>query len=153
MPLTERTVMAAAEGPRRGTSVTARPVAERLEEALADMTRGADAGEPHGSATVAALCRRAGVSRNSVYRYHPDVLETLRQLNRREGGTNPGKSRRPGSDPRPDLKSLQAQLIKLAALVDHYYSAYRETQALLERREREIAELRRSGKSPIQLLR
>jgi hypothetical protein len=40
-------------------------------------------------------------------------------------------------------KRLREQLAKLAALVDHYYAAYREAQSLLERRERELAELRR----------
>ena len=35
------------------------------------------------------------------------------------------------------------QSAKLVALVDHYYSAYRETRSLLERRERELADVRR----------
>jgi len=34
----------------------------------------------------------------------------------------------------------------LAALVDHYFAAWKETQTLLERRERELAELRRNIK-------
>lgn len=38
---------------------------------------------------------------------------------------------------------LQDQLSKLAALVDHYYAAYREVRAMLDRRDREISELRR----------
>jgi hypothetical protein len=32
---------------------------------------------------------------------------------------------------------------QLAALVDHYYCAYRESQGVLERRDRELSELRR----------
>jgi hypothetical protein len=40
-------------------------------------------------------------------------------------------------------RALRGQLAKLAALVDHYWSAYRECQSLLERREREPAELHR----------
>jgi hypothetical protein len=44
---------------------------------------------------------------------------------------------------RRENAQLREQLAKLAALVDHYYGAHRETQGLLERREREIAELRR----------
>lgn len=32
---------------------------------------------------------------------------------------------------------------QLAALVDHYFAAYRETTTLLERRERELAQLRK----------
>jgi hypothetical protein len=38
---------------------------------------------------------------------------------------------------------LQEQLSKLAALVDHYYGAYREAREMLERRDRELADLRR----------
>jgi hypothetical protein len=44
---------------------------------------------------------------------------------------------------RRENAQLREQLAKLAALIDHYYGAYRETQSLLERRERELAELRR----------
>jgi hypothetical protein len=38
---------------------------------------------------------------------------------------------------------LREQRAKLAALVDHYFSAYREAAALLERRTRELAQVRR----------
>jgi hypothetical protein len=38
---------------------------------------------------------------------------------------------------------LRAQLAKLAALVDHYYGAYQEAHSLLERREQELAQMRR----------
>jgi len=34
----------------------------------------------------------------------------------------------------------------LAALVDHYFAAWQETRTLLERRERELPELRRNIK-------
>jgi hypothetical protein len=37
---------------------------------------------------------------------------------------------------------LRADIAKLAAIVDHYYAAYRETASLLERRDRELAQLR-----------
>jgi hypothetical protein len=38
---------------------------------------------------------------------------------------------------------LRARLAKLAALVDHYYGAYQEAHRLLERREQELAQIRR----------
>jgi hypothetical protein len=38
--------------------------------------------------------------------------------------------------------ALHEAVAKLAALIDHYYAAYRETAGLLERRDRELAELR-----------
>jgi hypothetical protein len=44
---------------------------------------------------------------------------------------------------RRENEQLRVQRAKLVALVDHYYGAYRETQNLLERRERELADIRR----------
>jgi hypothetical protein len=44
---------------------------------------------------------------------------------------------------RRENAQLREQLAKLAALVDHYYGAYCEAKSLVERRERELAELRR----------
>jgi hypothetical protein len=39
-----------------------------------------------------------------------------------------------------EASQLRKQLGKLAALVDHYYAAYRDIQSLLARRDRELAE-------------
>jgi len=44
---------------------------------------------------------------------------------------------------RTENTSLQAKMAKLAGLIDHDYSAYRETVALLERRDRELSTVRR----------
>ena len=44
---------------------------------------------------------------------------------------------------RTENASLHEKMAKLAGLIDHYYSAYRETIALLERRDRELAAVRR----------
>jgi hypothetical protein len=53
-----------------------------------------------------------------------------------------------------ELVSLRLQIPKLVALVDHYYSAYQEAQALLTRREQELAELRKQVDSkPVRLVR
>ena len=127
--------------------------ADRLTHALQTLTRRRDAGEPE-KVTVAELCRRAGVSRNALYRFHPLVLEALRQYQRaceRAGeSTMSGKNQKLPSE----NASLRKQLHKLAALVDHYYLAHREARGLLERRERELADLRRSLKTrPISLVR
>jgi hypothetical protein len=52
--------------------------ADRLEQALTMLThRKSKLGEPQ-SATAAELCRLAGVSRNSLYRYHGGTLKALR---------------------------------------------------------------------------
>jgi AcrR family transcriptional regulator len=154
MPLTQRAAVSGADGPSRQTAAAACSAAERINEALAALRRSGLGGEPPDRATVAELCRRACVSRNTLYRYYPDVLEALRRLHRQQQRTTPVEASAASRDLRPELKSLQAQLNKLAALVDHYYAAYRETQTLLESRDREIAELRRRLKSsPTQLRR
>ena len=41
-------------------------------------------------------------------------------------------------------RELREQLGKLAALVDHYFAAWQDAHLMLERRERELAELRRA---------
>lgn len=53
--------------------------AAHLVRALEVLTQRRDGDTPHQSATVAELCRLTGVSRNSVYRYHPEILAALRR--------------------------------------------------------------------------
>ena len=117
-----------------------RPTAERLNDALATLMSAESEGASR--VTVAALCRLAAVSRNSLYRYHPGVLDSVREFcRRRRSGRNTAR----GADSRSqeELVSLRDQIPKLVALVDHYYAAYCETRAVLSRRDQELAELRR----------
>jgi hypothetical protein len=107
-------------------------------QALATLT-GSDR---HDRVTVSALCQLANVSRNSLYRYHMDILRALREQ-QRSSDSGVTIRHRPADDQQAELVSLRRQTTKLAALVDHYYCAYREAQALLSRREQELAELRR----------
>jgi hypothetical protein len=47
---------------------------------------------------------------------------------------------------------LVVQVSRLAALADHYFAAWTESSALLERRDRELSDLRKRSKSkPIRL--
>jgi AcrR family transcriptional regulator len=115
--------------------------AERLREALTTLAEAS--GEGASPVTVAALCRAAGISRNSLYRYHPESLEALHALRRQLRAT-----RQPGvcaevQRLRAELVQLRAQIPKLAALIDHYFADSTELRTLLERRDRELAELRR----------
>jgi hypothetical protein len=96
----------------------------------------------HDRVTVSALCQLANVSRNSLYRYHTDILRALRE-HQRSSDSGVTIRHRPAGDQQAELVTLRHQTAKLAALVDHYYCAYREAQALLSRREQELAELRR----------
>jgi hypothetical protein len=59
----------------RGATKTAS--AQRLREALTTMVRqrGDSASPP--ALTATALCDLAGISRNALYRYHPDVVQAL----------------------------------------------------------------------------
>ena len=121
--------------------VRARPTA-RLAHALDVLTHRKPSGsEPH-RVTVAELCRIAGVSRNSLYRYHTGILKTLRKIQSRRVARKDFDDGRIRQPLRTENARLRGQMIKFVALVDHYYAAYRETAALLARRERELAELR-----------
>jgi hypothetical protein len=127
--------------------------ADRLAQAFATLTHRGSGGELK-TPTVTELCRLASVSRNSLYRYHKGLLSSLRQYQR--GHHRAGDSKVSGKNKKlsSENTSLRKKLTKIAALVDHYYLAHREASGLLERRERELAELRRSLKlQPIPLSR
>jgi AcrR family transcriptional regulator len=89
--------------------------------------------------TVSSLCRVAGVSRNTVYRYYPDVAEATRRLNRGRGAYRQLAQRTTLRALRSELAVLHAQLAKLATLVDHYHTEAAELRALLARRDRDLA--------------
>ncbi len=110
-----------------------------LTKALDTLTRSE---HPEATVTVTALCQRAGVSRNSLYRYHSPILKVLREHQRHGLKFLQSKARKSAVRRRAENIGLRADIAKLAALVDHYYAAYRETASLLERRDRELAELR-----------
>ena len=117
--------------------------ADRLKEALTMLThRKSKLGDPQ-YATAAELCRLAGVSRNSLYRYHSEALKALRKLQCRRLTREDRGETRTIELLRAETASLHEKIAKLAALIDHYYSAYRETVSLLERRDRELAVMRR----------
>jgi hypothetical protein len=132
---------------RRSARPSRRGAAQRLTAALETLTR-QDA-RTTAAITVAELCRVADVSRNSLYRYHAPILKALREHQRH--GPQAAHKRTHKSVERRRLENiaLHEAVAKLAALVDHYYAAYRETAGLLERRDRELAELRsRSAVKP-----
>ena len=120
-----------------------RPAADRLRDALSEMIRQQASESPHKSLTATTLCQLADVSRNALYRYHPDVLLALQRAQLRHGGSH-DPATRVVAQVRGENDVLREQVTKLAALVDHYYAAWQECRTLLERRERELAELRRN---------
>jgi hypothetical protein len=126
---------------RRPRVVPAPSPADRLRQALETLT--ASASDRPERVTVSALCQLANVSRNSLYRYHPDVLRAVREHQGREVSAASVRLRQAVDAQQAELIALRQQITKLAALVDHYYAAYREAQALLARREQELAELRK----------
>lgn len=115
---------------------------QRLRQALAAIAN--DVALP----TASTLCEKAGISRNALYRYHPDVvheLHQLQQLRRRE----PRLAKRRLEQLRNDNDALKLQVSQLAALVDHYFSAWQEVSNLLKRRESELSDLRKKNKSKL----
>jgi hypothetical protein len=124
--------------------------AQRLKEALEALTR-QDAGTA-ATVTVAELCRVADVSRNSLYRYHAPTLKALRERQRHGPRAAHIKARRSAEQRRAENLALREDIAKLVALADHYFTAYREIAALLERRERELAELRSKVPSDVSVV-
>lgn len=126
-------------------------VAARIQAALGEATAQGGAGAA-AQTTVAALCRRAGISRNTLYRYYPEALEAIRQLRHRPDAN---AADQPTIDRlRTELSSANTLARHLVALLDHYLAAYQETRDLLAQRDRELAEERRSrGSMPTALRR
>jgi len=126
-------------------SATSAPVADRLRDALAEMIRLQASETAPTALTATTLCELADVSRNALYRYHPDVLLALQRARLRNGGQH-APARREVAQVRGENEALREQVTKLAALVDHYYAAWKEGCMLLARRERELSDLRRNIK-------
>jgi len=124
------------------------PAATRLKEALKRLT--ASAGDRAPRATVSELCRLAEVSRNTLYRYHAPILATLRHHQPRKSSRT--KARRAAEHRLRENERLRQQATQLATLVDHYFAAYREATTLLERRERELAHLRKQRPARLALV-
>ena len=120
------------------------PAADRLRDALALMIRQQDSESSPKGLTATTLCHLAAVSRNALYRYHPDVLLALHRAQMRHGGPREPAKLVVAQQVRRENDVLRDQVTKLAALVDHYYAAWQESRTLLERRERQLAELRRN---------
>lgn len=125
--------------PRNERRARVTPAAARLKDALERLT--ADSAHRAPRVTVSALCRLAEVSRNTLYRYHAPIIAKLRHHQPRKSSRI--KARRAAEHLRRENERLRKHATQLAALVDHYFAAYRETTALLERRERELAQLRK----------
>jgi len=123
---------------------TSRPPAQRLRDALVRLT----ADNTPEAPTASALCALAGVSRNALYRYHPDILQELHEL-QRQRHCDPGSARRALQQLRDENKDLCHQVTFLASLVDHYFAAWQEASSMLLRRERELADLRKSTKPKV----
>jgi AcrR family transcriptional regulator len=91
--------------------------------------------------TVASLCRQACVSRNTLYRYYPDMAESVRRLRQRRGARQAAQQGTLAAQ-RSELAMLRRQLAQLATLADHYHTAAQDLRALLAHRDRELAALR-----------
>jgi hypothetical protein len=135
---------------RKATRVVRPGATQRLTEALESLTR-QDA-RAAATVTVAELCRVADVSRNSLYRYHAPILKALREHRRHGPQVAYIKARKSAANRRTENLALRENIGKLVALTDHYFTAYRETAALLERRERELAELRSKLPSELRVI-
>lgn len=119
--------------------------AQRLREALATMVRQQGNGASPPALTATTLCELAGISRNALYRYHPEGVQALRAAQQKHRPRSDG-DRQAAQRLRQDNAVLREQIARMAALVDHYFAAWQETRLLLQRRDRELAESRRDAK-------
>ena len=119
--------------------------AQRLREALATMVQQRGNGASPPALTATTLCELAGISRNALYRYHPDVVQALHAAQQKHSPRIDG-DRQAAQRLRQDNAVLREQIARMAALVDHYFAAWQETRLLLQRRDRELAESRRNAK-------
>lgn len=125
------------------------PAAQRLRAALEQLAQQQDS-DAMKPPTASMLCELAGVSRNALYRYHAEVLHDLHKLQRRRRRwRDPGPTKRALQQLREENDLLRHRLAMVAALVDHYFAASQEARTQLERREREVAELRRNIKPKV----
>ena len=132
------------------TEVSEKPTRQRLQDALSTLRCRQSSGT-RTAPTATELCQLAGVSRNALYRYHPNVVHELHAL-QSEHVRSPDTAKLELVKLREENDALRAQIGKLAALVDYYYAAWYDSNTLLERREREIAELRRQSQlKPVSL--
>jgi len=123
----------------RSRKSEARPVEHRLIEALSTLTD-PPARSSHRP-TISTLCRLAGVSRNTLYRYYPDLAAKARRLRRRRGSGHAARQSKVKAL-RAEIAALRGQLAQLATLADHYFTAAEEQRALVARRDRELAALK-----------
>jgi hypothetical protein len=119
--------------------------AHRLRVALATMVRQQGSGASPPALTATTLCELAGISRNALYRYHPEVVQALHAAQQKHRPRIDG-DRQAAQRLRQDNAVLREQIARMAALVDHYFAAWQETRLLLRRRDRELAESRRDAK-------
>jgi hypothetical protein len=140
-------------GSPRSVEPSGRSALERLDDVLAALLRQQASGGSPQSLTATRLCELPGISRNALYRYHPDVLHALHHAQRRQHRADRGSAKRAARQLRQDNDALREQVTKLAAPVDHYYAAWQESRTLLARRERELAEVRRSIKPQVTSIR
>ena len=133
---------------KRASVSTRSGSAQRLHEALATMVRQQAGSDSPPALTASALCELAAISRNALYRYHPDVVHALHAAQQKHR-PRPDAAKRTARQLRDDNAVLREQFAKLAALVDHYFAAWQETRLLLQRRERELADLRRDVKARV----
>jgi hypothetical protein len=123
--------------------------AELLRSALSELSGDCNGEWP----TATKLCRLAGVSRNTLYADHKHILHELYKLQHLRRRV-PSPSHQTVEGLRLENQTLVVQVSRLAALADHYFAAWTESSTLLDRRDRELADLRRwSNSEPISIKR
>jgi hypothetical protein len=123
----------------RSRKSASKPVEQRLSEALLIFTDPSSRSQHRP--TISTLCRCAGVSRNTLYRYYPAMADKVRRLRHQRGHAQATRESVVKAL-RSEVVALREQLAKVATLADHYFAAAEEQRALVARRDRELAALK-----------
>src|ERR1700722_6166436 len=107
-----------------------KPVEQRLSEALSTLTEPAPSSRSQHRPTISTLCRCAGVSRNTLYRYYPAMADKVRRLRRQRGRARATRETVVKAL-RSEIVALRDQLAKLATLADHHFAVAEEQRALV----------------------
>ena len=112
------------------------PASTRLHRVLKAIEQSSNAAQSNTRfINVAGICRDANISRNSLYRYHPDAVSRIRALQVKYRNLRETYATERESELRKKVAALEDRLAKMTSLVDHYFSAYQEAKEATRRQD------------------
>jgi hypothetical protein len=124
---------------KRSDKSVPKRAAERLNEILSAIESAPSGGRVRPQMiSIAAICRDAGISRNSLYRYHQRAMARIKAIQEKHHTNRDASAVDRERALRAKVAILETRLGKMAALVDHYFSAYQEAIQANRRRDKVV---------------